>query len=243
VFHVKSLGDPNAVLDDLGSLCERYALGAAQRDRLLAILTRLDAGDEAPTSVREPQKALQTHLADSLTALELDVVRSATAIADLGSGAGFPGLALAVALPDAELRLVESQRRRCAFIEDVCRAAEIVNARTVCVRAEEWRDGIEANDAVLARALAAPAVVLEYAAPLLRLGGALVDWRGRRNADEEAAAARAAAALGLELLSIRRMEPYDGALEHHLHLYMKVEPTPARFPRRVGVARKRPLGC
>jgi 16S rRNA (guanine527-N7)-methyltransferase len=85
--------------------------------------------------------------------------------------------------------------------------------------------------------------VLEYAAPLLRVGGALVDWRGRRHADEERSATRAAAELGLRLLEIRRVEPYAEARDHHLHIYVKDSPTSARFPRRAGIARKRPLGC
>jgi 16S rRNA (guanine527-N7)-methyltransferase len=231
------------VLGDLQSLCERYSLDAGQRDRLLAILDRLAADELAPTAVRAPDEALRTHLADSLAAFDLDVVRSALTIADLGSGAGFPGLPLAVALPAAEVCLIESQRRKCDFIEAVSRAAGIVNARAVCTRAEEWVAGVGANDVVLARALAAPSVVLEYAAPLLRLGGVLVDWRGRRNAEEEEEAAAAAAGLGLELAAIQRVEPYEGVREHHLHSYSKVGPTPARFPRRAGVARKRPLGC
>jgi 16S rRNA (guanine527-N7)-methyltransferase len=245
VFHVKASGlpRPRPVPGDLQSLCKRYSLDASQGDSLLAILDRLAADELAPTAVREPDEALRTHLADSLAALDLDVVHSALTIADLGSGAGFPGLPLAVALPSAEVRLVESQRRKCDFIEAVCRAAGIANARTVCARAEEWVAGAAANDVVLARALAPPAVVLEYAAPLLRLGGALVDWRGRRNADEEAAAVVAATALGLEPATIRRVEPYEGVREHHLHVYSKIDPTPPRFPRRAGVARKRPLGC
>ncbi len=112
-------------------------------------------------------------------------------IADLGSGAGFPGLALAVALPAAEVSLVESQRRKCEFLERVCAAAEIENAHVVCSRAEEWREGVSRYDVVTARALAPQPVVLEYAAPLLRMGGTLVDWRGRRDeAAEEAARAR-----------------------------------------------------
>jgi 16S rRNA (guanine527-N7)-methyltransferase len=240
---VKSSGGPAAVLGPLQSLCERYGLDAGQRDRLHGILDRLATDELAPTGVREPDQALRVHLADSLAALELDVVRSALAIADLGSGAGFPGLPLAVALPGAEVYLIESQRRKCAFVEDVCRVAGVVNARTVCARAEEWGKGASANDVVLARALAPQPVVLEYAAPLLRVGGALVDWRGGRNAEEERAAAAAAEELGLRLLEIHHAEPYDGAREHHLHLYSKVAPTPTRFPRRVGVARKRPLGC
>ena len=193
--------------------------------------------------MREPARAAQVHVADSLVALELDSVRSARTLADLGAGAGFPGLPLAVALPYSEVRLIESQRRKCTFIEGVCRAAGIENARVVCVRAEEWTDGLGSNDVVLARALAAPAVVLEYAAPLLRLGGTLVDWRGHRDAGGEAAAAAAAAQLGMQPLAVRRAEPYPEVRNHHLHQYLKIAATPPRFPRRPGVARKRPLGC
>jgi 16S rRNA (guanine527-N7)-methyltransferase len=89
--------------------------------------------------------------------------------------------------------------------------------------------------------VAAQPVVLEYAAPLLRLGGALVDWRGRRDPEEERSAAIAAELLGLRLESIQRVHPYEGVRDHHLHVYLKVEETPERFPRRAGMARKKPL--
>jgi 16S rRNA (guanine527-N7)-methyltransferase len=183
------------------------------------------------------------HVADSLEALEIDAVRAASQIADIGSGAGFPGMALAVALPGAEVSLVESNARKCEFLERASRAAEVKNAHVICARVEQWRDGLERNDVVVARALAAQPVVLEYAAPLLRLGGTLVDWRGQRNAAEEGDAACAAQQLGLRLVEIRHTEPYQGARHHHLHVYEKAAQTPPRFPRRVGVARKRPLGC
>jgi 16S rRNA (guanine527-N7)-methyltransferase len=178
-----------------------------------------------------------------LVALELAATRSAKRIVDIGAGAGFPGLPLAVALPESEVRLLESQRRKCAFLEGVCRDVGIENALAVCVRAEEWEVGIGVHDLALARALAAQPVVLEYAAPLLRAGGTLVDWRGKRDEHEELAAARAAAELGLRLCAIHKVEPYEGARDHHLHEYRKISATPSRFPRRVGVARKRPLGC
>jgi 16S rRNA (guanine527-N7)-methyltransferase len=223
-------------------LVDAFGLAGEQRSQLEALLLALSA-DDAPTTVRDPLLAADVHLADSLVALELDLVRRAANIADLGSGAGFPGLPLAVALPAARVSLVESQRRKCSFLERALLAAGIENARVVWSRAEEWREGFGVQDVVVARALAGQAVVLEYAAPLLRLGGALVDWRGRRNADEERGAALAAAELGLRLLEIRRVEPYAEARDHHLHLYVKVAPTALRFPRRPGVARKRPLGC
>jgi 16S rRNA (guanine527-N7)-methyltransferase len=95
---------------------------------------------------------------------------------------------------------------------------------------------------VIARALAAQAVVLEYAAPLLRLGGALVDWRGRRESAQEDAAEGAAGELGLEKVEVRRTQPWPGVRDHHLHVYVKARETPERFPRRPGVARKRPPG-
>jgi 16S rRNA (guanine527-N7)-methyltransferase len=200
------------------------------------------AQDEfAPTTVTDPAKAADVHLADSLVALELEVVREALQIADIGAGAGFPGLPLAIALPASKIKLIESQARKCAFIERTELAARIENAEAVCARVEEWPEGIGAHDVVLARAVAAQPIVLEYAAPLLRLGGALVDWRGKRDSEEERVAVEAAEQLGLRRESIRRVEPYEGVRDHHLHVYVKARETPDRFPRRVGMASKKPL--
>jgi 16S rRNA (guanine527-N7)-methyltransferase len=231
-----------AVAARLQGLCEGYGLSERARGQLEAILRRLATDERAPTAVRDPAKAVDVHLADSLTALGLDVVVAARSIADIGTGAGFPGLVLAAALPESRVALVEAQARKCAFVEGLCAAARIVNARTVCARAEEWAEGRAANDVVLARAVAAQAVVVEYAAPLLRVGGMLVDWRGRRVRAEEESAERAAALLGLESVEVRRVEPWEGARDHHLHLYRKVRETPEGFPRRAGMAQKRPLG-
>lgn len=214
-----------------------------QLSQLAALLGMLEADEHAPTTVRSAERAVDVHVADSLTPLELDRVRSAASIADLGSGSGFPGLALAVAVPGAAVALVESQRRKCDFLERACAHAQIENALVVCSRVEEWSEGLGRNDVIVARALASQPVVLEYAAPLLRIEGVLVDWRGRRNAKEEADAACAAEQLGIRLLEIRHTEPYKGARDHHLHVFEKFAETPSRFPRRVGVARKRPLGC
>ena len=230
-------------LPPLPKLGELYGLGDRQLDQLDAVLGGLAEDEHAPTTVRDARLAIDVHLADSLAALKLGAVCAADTIADLGAGAGFPGLVLAVAVPGAEVSLVESQARKCAFIERLRTVAGIENARVVCTRAEEWAEGWRRNDVVVARALAAQPVVLEYAAPLLEHGGALVDWRGRRDSAQEAEAACAAEQLGMRLLEIRHTEPYKGARDHHLHVFEKVAETPSRFPRRAGVARKRPLGC
>jgi 16S rRNA (guanine527-N7)-methyltransferase len=222
-------------------LAARYDLDAGQMNRLEVVLNVIGEDVHAPTSVRDPAEAADVHVADSLAGLDVDRLRTAPRIADLGAGAGFPGVVLAVALPVADVRLVESQRRKCEFLERLCDEAEIENTSVVWARAEEWLEGLTDNDAVVARALASQAVVLEYAAPLLTVGGVLVDWRGRREPEEERSAADAAGLLGMRLLEIRKVEPFAGAREHHLHVFEKVTVTPERFPRRAGMARKRPL--
>lgn len=234
---------PPAAAGELEALCGRHGLEGCERERLAGLLLHLATAQWAPTAVRDPSRAVGVHLADSLAALEVAELREAAAIADVGSGAGFPGLPLAVAMPQAELSLLEAQERKCRFIESARVAAGIGNARAVSVRAEEWARGLGAQDAVVARAVGPAPVVLEYAAPLLRVGGALVDWRGRRDEREERAATAAARVLGMRLSRICRMEPRADASEHHLHVYVKLAATPARFPRRPGTARKRPLGC
>ena len=223
----------------LEALAAQYGLPEGAAEALGRVLSLIERDETAPTTVRDPARAVDVHVADSLSGLELDVLREARTIADLGAGAGFPGLALAAALPEARVSLVESVRRKCAFMERAIEAASVTNAEVVCRRAEGWT-GV--NDVVTARALAPLAVIAEYAAPLLRVGGALVAWKGARDGAEEADANAAARELGLELAEVRRVEPFPGAEQRRLYLYSKVMETPPRFPRRTGIARKRPLG-
>jgi 16S rRNA (guanine527-N7)-methyltransferase len=226
----------------IAALASRYALPQGAPDQLKTLANLLTTDPTAPTTVRDPAAVFDDHLSDSLVALELPLVRAATRIADLGAGAGLPGLPLAIALPDAEVSLVESNRRKCEFLRRAGEACGTGNATIVPARAEEWSEGFGSCDLVTARALAPLAVVAEYAAPLLVDGGALVAWRGKRDPVDEAAAARAAAELGLRMGEPLAVTPYPGALHRHLHVLTKVAPTPDRFPRRTGMARKRPLG-
>ena len=224
------------------ALAKRYELPPAALAKLSILLDRLAADEHAPTAVSGRAAALDRHLADSLSGLEIAAVREASIAADIGSGAGLPGLALAAVLPKLEISMVESQQRKCAYIESVVGAMGLEHARVVCERAESWQQGLEANDLVVARALAAQPVVLEYAAPLLTVGGHLVEWRGQRDTVEEARAARAASDLGLRPVEVLEVVPFAGAHSRHLHVFEKVAVTPGRFPRREGVAARRPLG-
>ena len=215
----------------------------------MRLLDALGAEPDPHTTVSDPVAALDAHVADSLSGLEVDELRAAGRIADLGAGAGFPGLVLAIALPGVQIDLIESARRKAAVIDRLRQAAQIGNARAVVARAEEWArtpaaldGGREAYDVVTARAVAPLAVLIEYAAPLLRLSGVLVAWKGARDPAEEGLGRAAADEVGLALADVLRVEPFEGARNRHLHLYRKVAPTPGRFPRRPGMAAKRPLG-
>jgi 16S rRNA (guanine527-N7)-methyltransferase len=184
------------------------------------------------------------HVADSLTGLEIPDLRKASTIADIGSGAGFPGLVLAVALPDSRVDLIESVGRKCDFIRRTIGAAGIENARVVHARSEELAqgDGRDAYAAVTARAVGRLSTLAELASPLLAEDGVLVAWKGRRDPDEERQLENAAEGLAMRLEEVRNVGPRAGSEHRHLYVLRKVGPTPPDLPRRAGMAKKRPRG-
>jgi 16S rRNA (guanine527-N7)-methyltransferase len=216
------------------------------RAKLEPVLALLAADATAPSTVIEPERARIVHVADSLSGLGFAELSSARRIADVGSGAGFPGLVLAAMLPEAQVDLIESVGRKCDFIDRAAAAGGIENARAVNARAEEWAaegsPGREAYDAVTARAVARLSTLAELASPLLRDDGALVAWKGRRDPDEEAELERGALSLGIVPAEVRRADPYAGSRNRHLYLLHKRGPTPDGLPRRPGMAKKRPRG-
>jgi 16S rRNA (guanine527-N7)-methyltransferase len=161
-------------------------------------------------------------LDDALRAVELVRAFEGSAV-DLGSGGGSPGIPLAHALPEREFVLVEAERRKSDFLEQWAPP----NARVVWGRAEEQER--EAYGVALAKALARPATAVEWCLPLVRVGGAAVLWLGP--------------SAELELVSrvSTQLGGGEAEVEQGLTVLRKLEPTPAGFPRRVGVARKRPL--
>jgi 16S rRNA (guanine527-N7)-methyltransferase len=207
-------------------------------------LLRLLAEPRAPISRSTVPRARDVHIADSLSGLDLDPIRAARRIADLGSGAGLPGLVLAAALPDAQVDLIESLERKCVFLREGIERMGLPNAAVVCERSEDWASagGREAYDAVTARAVGSLATLAELASPLLREGGVLAAWKGARSEEEEADVSRAADRLAMEPTEIRTVEPYPGSRDRHIHLLRKNGPTPNGLPRRAGMAAKRPFG-
>lgn len=212
--------------------------------RSLEIVLELLAKERASVSSVTDDRAWQVHVEDSLTGLEVPELGEARRIADVGAGAGFPGLVLAAALPDAQIDLIESVSRKTAFITQAAMAAGIPNATALTARAEDLARGEsrESYDVVTARAVGRLSTLAELASPLLREGGLLIAWKGRRDADEEAQISRASASLAMTPEQILDVGHRAGSEHRHLHVVRKSAPTPANLPRNPGMAKKRPKG-
>ena len=184
------------------------------------------------TAVSDPAEARRVHVHDALAAAALVELGP---VVDVGSGGGSPGIPIASARPELEVDLLDAQKRACAFLEPA--TAEFPNVRVVWGRAEEHGrgEGREAYGTAVAQALAPPPVALEWCLPLVREGGRVILLTGEVDLPAAAAAAGAVGGGRPELM------PLAGSERRSLLVVPKVGPTPARFPRRPGVARKRPL--
>lgn len=224
-------GDPAAALD------------AAARTKLETVLALL-AAERASVSSVVDERAWRVHVLDSLTGLEIPELREARRIADVGAGAGFPGLVLAVALPGARIDLIESVGRKCEFMRSAIAAAGIGNAEVLNTRSEDLAgaEGREAYDAVTARAVGRLSTLAELASPLLKPNGVLVAWKGKRDAEEEKQLLNAAEALAMSPEAILDVGDRAGSEHRHLHVIRKTGPTPPNLPRNPGIAKKRPKG-
>jgi 16S rRNA (guanine527-N7)-methyltransferase len=223
--------DPTAGLDPAG----RAALG-----KVLELL-----GEErASVSSVVDERAWKVHVADSLTGLDVPELRTAYRIADVGAGAGFPGLALAVALPDAQIDLIESVGRKCDFMNRAIAVAAIPNATVLNTRSEDWASaqGRESYEIVTARAVGRLSTLAELASPLLKPNGLLIAWKGKRDPDEEGQLQRAAESLAMTPEQVLDVGDRAGSKHRHLHIIRKSADTPTDLPRRPGVAKNRPRG-
>jgi 16S rRNA (guanine527-N7)-methyltransferase len=218
-------------------------IDAAERAKLETVLELL-AEERASVSSVVDERAWQVHVADSLTGLEVPELRAAKRIADVGAGAGFPGLVLAVALPDAQIDLIESVGRKCEFMQRAIAAAEVANASVLNTRSEDLAagEGREAYDAVTARAVGRLSTLAELASPLLKPNSVLVAWKGKRDEDEESQLDKAAEALAMQPETILNVGARAGSQHRHLHVIRKSGPTPPNLPRKPGIAKKRPKG-
>lgn len=196
------------------------------------------------TRITDPLDIEHFHFLDSLSLLSLPCFRSARRIVDVGSGAGMPALVLAIAL-DAEVVALESQRKKCDFIERAASSLSLQNLVVHCSRAEDYGrgSGRESFDIAVSRAVAALPTVAEYSLPLLRVGGCMAAMKGAISDEELIRGEKALGILGGDQLEATKLEPFEDAENRWAYTAVKRRVTPGKYPRHAGVPTKKPLGA
>lgn len=195
------------------------------------------------TAITDDDGIRVKHFLDSLTVLKA-LPAGALRVADVGTGAGFPGLPLKIVRPELWLTLIEATGKKVTFLEAVVAALKLRDVTVAKARAEEvGQDAAhrERHDWVLARAVAELPVLLEYTLPLARVGGGVVAQKGESAAAEAESAAGAARRLGGKLRELRPVRLPGLAEPRFLVVYDKSTATPKQYPRRPGVPMKSPL--
>ena len=190
------------------------------------------------TAITEPAAVAKLHLLDSLTVLTCADLRGKTLI-DVGCGAGFPGVPLAIACPEVKITLLDSLGKRVKWLEEILPRLGIT-AECVTARAEEAvADRRERYDYATSRAVARLNILLELTAPYVKVGGAVLAMKGAAAKEELAECAGAIKKLGLKLESVKEF-PIDGT-SHAVIVLRKIAPTPKQYPRRYAKIKQSPL--
>lgn len=226
----------------LAELAERYGLEPTAVAALRTMLEVLADDEHAATTVRSPIEAVDRHVADGLSGLEVAAVREAERLVDIGTGIGVPALVLAAARPSLEVVAMDTVGKKVDWVTACAARMGLANVEGVHGRAEAWPAGLERFDVVAARAVAPLGVLVEYAAPLLRVGGRLVAWKGVVDPEEDRVGAAVARQLAMGEPESAPTRPWPAARDRRFVTVEKQGPTPRGFPRKPGMARKRPLG-
>ncbi len=196
------------------------------------------------TAITAPREVAVKHMIDSLTAYDEVWFRGVTAVADVGTGAGFPGLPLKIFRPALRLTLIDSLAKRVRFLEETVAALGLEGVACVHARAEEaarQKEYRERFDVVVSRAVANLPVLAEYALPFVKPGGSFLALKGAKYQEEADAAGHALATLGGRLDEIRPIH-LPGLTDKRAILHIRKEsPTPAAYPRKAGTPEKKPL--
>jgi len=223
------LNFPQAVLEKLFQFL-KFLIAANQRINL--------------TAITDYDQALYKHLYDALTAATLPEFATATALLDIGSGAGIPVLPLAICFPEKKFVSVEATRKKAAFQEEACHNLGIINCLPIWARAEELAHQPrhrESYQMVLARAVAEAAVLAELTLPFAVAGGTVVFYKGKESATELRRAEPALEILGgMKINDLNLRLPLNLG-ERQLTIIKKIKPTPPQYPRKPGTPQKNPL--
>jgi 16S rRNA (guanine527-N7)-methyltransferase len=225
---------PKRLGEEIDALAARYELADGAAVALQGLVGLVDWGEAnfvpKPNPAHRRRNERRTAswrrvasvLAESLAGLELEPVREARRLADIGSGAGFPGMVLAIALPQARVALIEKVPEKCDFLHRAVAELGLQNVEVVEGPLQDWSEGVGACDVVTSRKMGRPNTIVEWSAPLLSPGGAVVLWQGRRDPAKETLAADAADAAGLSLADVHPIasENRQGTRVDSKHLYV-----------------------
>ena len=190
------------------------------------------------TAITEPEQVAKLHLLDSISLLTLQDLRGKKLI-DVGCGAGFPGVPVKIACPEADVTLLDSLGKRVAWLEQILPTLG-VQAKCITARAEEAVATCrEQYDIATSRAVARLNILLELTAPYVKVGGAVLAMKGTAAQEELEEAQNAIRRLGLKLEKVAQF-PADGTA-HTVIVLRKVAPTPAQYPRRYAKIKQSPL--
>lgn len=194
------------------------------------------------TAITEREEFIHKHFIDSVLAYSFEEFVNADTVIDIGTGAGFPGIPLAIICPDKDFLLADSLNKRLKVINSLTEETGIENVTTVHGRAEElarnkkYREGFDIS---VSRAVANLAVLCEYCLPFIKIGGHLLAYKGPDASDEVKKAEKAIKILGGKF---KRIESVDlNGFDHNIVVIEKIKPTPAKYPRKAGTPSKEPI--
>ncbi len=198
------------------------------------------------TSITDKTEIVLKHFADSLSPVPvaLELQNGQPSVIDVGTGAGFPGIPLKIALPNIELTLLDSLQKRITFLETVCTDLDLKNVECIHGRAEDFgknADYRECYDYCVSRAVAHLSMLLEYTLPFLKVGGKLIALKGQNFAIEVEESKEALAILGGDVKEIKAVKIPNTDLQHQLIFIEKITETPEKYPRTAKKMKQKPL--
>lgn len=223
------------------------SLDEVQQERFLRLTRLMLEWNERIrlTAITDPRRIAIEHYLDSVAPVAFGLVASGMSVVDVGTGAGFPGLPLAILCPEISVTLIEATRKKVTYLGMICQELHLTNVEVLWGRAEElghqkgYREGF---DAAIARAFGPLDVVLECTLPFVKVQGVAIAYKGRRVDEELPFGEKAASLLGGKMEVVHRFTLPEGGQNRSLVVVRKFALTPRRFPRRAGIPEKRPLG-
>ena len=196
------------------------------------------------TAITEYDEVMKKHFVDSISLCKAyDVTQNKTVI-DVGTGAGFPGLALKIAFPDLQVTLLDSLNKRINFLNEVIAALELTGVETIHGRAEDFaKPGKcrEKYDLCVSRAVSGLATLSEYCLPYVKVGGLFVSYKSGSVKEEAEAAEKAVKILGGKIRDIQYFDLPGSEISRSLVIIEKVKNTPGKYPRKAGTPLREPL--